>query len=172
MGAFTFHSYNANENLSLSGIERIFHSLKKSENLACHDGRGKSRSFAKVFECDVVIINKHRPAVSVCQITDVIGDPSGKNCIIIDDIICGGGTLCGAAEKLKSMGAKSVVAMSTHGVLSGDALSKIEKSQIEKLVITDTIEKEVDCEKLAIASVGQMFVDKIRELDFIECKKR
>ena len=90
-GFFDFPVYNLHtEDLFAKHLKKSFANdfLKDIAIVAPDLGCAKkSRSFAKVFECDVVIINKHRPAVSVCQITDVIGDPSGKNCIIIDDII-------------------------------------------------------------------------------------
>ena len=88
----------------------------------------------------MAIVDKRRPAPGKSKVMNVIGNVNGKTCIIVDDIIDSGGTIVNAAQALKDRGAKEVYVYITHGVLSGEAVEKIKKSVIKKLVITDTID--------------------------------
>lgn len=99
----------------------------------------RARAFAKKLNVDLAIIDKRREKAGVSEVMHVIGDVAGKVCIMVDDIVDSGGTLCNAARALKENGAKSVNAYIVHGVLSGGAVARIEASDIEKMVITDTI---------------------------------
>lgn len=99
----------------------------------------RARALAKRLEADLVIIDKRREKAGVSEVMNVIGEVEGKVCILVDDIVDSGGTLCNAAEALKKKGAKSVYAYVVHGVLSGEAVERVSNSQLEKLVITDTI---------------------------------
>jgi ribose-phosphate pyrophosphokinase len=99
----------------------------------------RARSLASRIDAPLAIIDKRRDQPGESEVMNVIGNVSGQNCILIDDIIDSGGTLCNAAEALIEKGARSVVAYITHGVFSGGAVAKIMASKIETLVITDTI---------------------------------
>lgn len=104
----------------------------------------RAKQLANSLQLETVIINKQRPKAELSEITDIIGEVTGKNCLIIDDLICGGRTLCNAALKLKELGANSVGGFITHGVLAGQnaesIIEKISNSSINELVITDSIE--------------------------------
>jgi ribose-phosphate pyrophosphokinase len=100
----------------------------------------RARAFAKLMDdTDLAIIDKRRPSANVSQVMHIIGDIKGRDCIIVDDMIDTGGTLCKAAEALKSHGAKRVFAYATHPVFSGNAVKNIEDSAIDELVVTDSI---------------------------------
>ncbi len=99
----------------------------------------RARGLASRIDAPLAIIDKRRDRPGESEVMNVIGDVAGRNCIMIDDIIDSGGTLCNAAAALAERGASSVVAYITHGVLSGGAVAKIMASKIEKLLITDTI---------------------------------
>lgn len=99
----------------------------------------RARAFAKKLDADLAIIDKRREKAGVSEVMNVIGNVEGKTCIMVDDIVDSGGTLCNAAVALKEQGAKSVYAYIVHGVLSGGAVARIASSPIEKMVITDSI---------------------------------
>ena len=99
----------------------------------------RARAFAKGLNTDLAIIDKRREKAGESEVMNIIGDVEGRRCILIDDIVDSGGTLCNAAVALKEQGAKSVSAYTTHGVLSGGAVARISASPIETLVATDSI---------------------------------
>lgn len=99
----------------------------------------RARAFAKKLGVDLAIIDKRRPEAGVSEVMNVIGDVSGKTCILVDDIADSAGTLCNAAVALKNHGAVDVYAYVVHGVLSGGAVARIEASPIRKLIVTDSI---------------------------------
>jgi len=99
----------------------------------------RARHFAKKVSSDLAIIDKRREKAGVSEVMNVIGDVKGKVCIMVDDMVDSGGTLCNAAQALMDNGAKGVHAYACHGVLSGGAVSRISASPIEEMVITDTI---------------------------------
>lgn len=99
----------------------------------------RARSLAKRLNADLAIIDKRRERAGVSEVMNIIGDVSGRACILVDDIVDSAGTLCNAAVALKDAGAKSVKSYVTHGVLSGGAVERVNKSPLEKLVITDSI---------------------------------
>ena len=99
----------------------------------------RARAMAKAIETDLAIIDKRRPRANVAEIMNIIGDVSGRTCIITDDIVDTAGTLCNAAGALKERGAIGVVAYITHPVLSGAAIERITNSALDELVVTDTI---------------------------------
>ncbi|MAE50554.1 MAG: phosphoribosylpyrophosphate synthetase [Micavibrio sp.] len=119
----------------------------------------RARGLAKRCNGDLAIIDKRREKAGVSEVMHVIGDVNGKICILVDDIVDSGGTLCNAAVALKEKGAKAVYAYVAHGVLSGEAVKRVEKSPMEKLVITDSIaatdaiEQSKRVEQLSIASL-------------------
>ena len=102
-------------------------------------GVARARAIAKRIDADLAIIDKRREAAGVSEVMNVIGDVKNRDCILIDDIVDSGGTLCNAAVALMDQGATSVSAYITHGVLSGGAVARVAASPIEKMVITDSI---------------------------------
>jgi len=100
----------------------------------------RARAIAKRLEVDLAIIDKRRDQAGQSEVMNVIGDVDGRNCILVDDIVDSAGTLCNAAVALKDAGAVAVSAYTTHGVLSGDAVSRVTASPLEELVITDSIQ--------------------------------
>ncbi|MEP0321763.1 ribose-phosphate pyrophosphokinase [Bauldia litoralis] len=100
----------------------------------------RARALAKRLDAPLAIVDKRRERPGEAEVMNVIGDVEGRNCILFDDIIDSGGTLCNAAEVLMEMGARSVLAYCTHGVLSGGAVARIMASKLEELVITDSIQ--------------------------------
>jgi ribose-phosphate pyrophosphokinase len=125
-------------------------------------GVKRARSYAKYFERDLVICDKERRVANEVSAITVIGDVAGKEVILIDDIIDTAGTLCKAADALIEKGAKSVKAMLTHPVLSGNAYENIEKSQLSEVIVTDTIPLTKESEKIKVLSCAQLFARAIR----------
>ena len=99
----------------------------------------RARALAKRIDASLAIVDKRRERAGESEVMNIIGDVSGKSCILVDDIVDSGGTLCNAAEALLKQGAKDVSAYITHGVLSGGAVARISSSKLKELVITDTI---------------------------------
>jgi ribose-phosphate pyrophosphokinase len=99
----------------------------------------RARTIARRLNCDLAIIDKRRERAGVSEVMNIIGEVDGRDCILIDDIVDSGGTLCNAAEALLANGARSASVYVTHGVLSGGAVARIAASPIEKLTITDSI---------------------------------
>ncbi len=99
----------------------------------------RARHMAKRLECDLAIIDKRRPKPNESKVMNIIGDVRGRTCVIIDDMVDTANTLCEAASALKQEGAVSVIAYSTHAVLSGNAVARIQNSDLDELVVTDTI---------------------------------
>ncbi|MFI3246415.1 MAG: ribose-phosphate pyrophosphokinase [Ferrimonas sp.] len=115
----------------------------------------RARAVAKLLDdTDLAIIDKRRPQANVAQVMHIIGDVSDRDCIIVDDMIDTGGTLCKAAEALKQQGARRVFAYATHAVFSGNALQNIVDSVIDEVIITDTI--PLKPEMLATGKVSQL----------------
>jgi len=100
----------------------------------------RARAVAKRLDADLAIIDKRRERAGVSEVMNIIGDVENRRCILIDDIVDSGGTLCNAAVALKEAGALEVYAYITHGVLSGKAVERVANSPLEKLVVTDSIE--------------------------------
>jgi len=100
----------------------------------------RARAIARRLNCDLAIIDKRRERAGVSEVMNVIGDVSGRDCILVDDIVDSGGTLCNAAEELIRVGARSVSVYVTHGVLSGGAVARIASSPVEMMVLTDSIQ--------------------------------
>ena len=98
----------------------------------------RARALAKRLDCRLAIVDKRRDRPGESEVMNVIGDVNGKDCLLIDDIVDSGGTLCNAAEALLANGATSVTAYITHGVLSGGAVTRVTSSKLKELVITDT----------------------------------
>jgi len=125
-------------------------------------GVKRARSFAQYFERDLVICDKERRKANEVAAITVIGEVDGADVILIDDLVDTAGTLCKAADALIEKGAKSVKAMCTHPVLSGDAYENIEKSKIEKLIVTDTIPLLKTSKKIEVLQSSKLFARAIR----------
>lgn len=122
----------------------------------------RARAFAKRLECDLAIIDKRRPKANVSEVMNIIGDVEGRTCVIMDDIVDTAGTLCKAATALKANGAQKVLAYCTHAVLSGAAVSRINDSDLDELVVTDTIPLRDDAkasQKIRQISVASLLAD-------------
>jgi ribose-phosphate pyrophosphokinase len=127
-------------------------------------GTKRASTYAKVLDCDLAIGFKQREKQNEVTNLQIIGDVKDKNCIIVDDIIDTGGTLIKAANKLKENGAISVMAMCTHGLLSGDGLPNIENSTIDKLILTDTIPLKRKSDKVQIVTVAHLLAEVIKSV--------
>ncbi|ARS54303.1 ribose-phosphate pyrophosphokinase [Kushneria konosiri] len=99
----------------------------------------RARAIAKQLNADLAIIDKRRPSANQAQVMHIIGDIKDRTCVLVDDMVDTAGTLCKAAEALKAHGARRVLAYSTHAILSGPAVDNITKSQLDELVVADTI---------------------------------
>jgi ribose-phosphate pyrophosphokinase len=127
----------------------------------------RARALAKQLGCDLAIIDKRRPAANVSEVMHVIGEIEGRNCVIMDDMIDTAGTLVKAAEVLKDRGAKRVFAYCTHPILSGPAIERIANSQLDEVVITNTIplnEAAKANPKIRQLSVAFLFAETIRRI--------
>lgn len=125
----------------------------------------RARAVAKrLDDCDLAIIDKRRPKANESKVMNIIGDVEGRTCIMVDDIVDTAGTLCKAAEALKDMGAVKVLAYVTHPVLSGKAIDNITNSQLDGLVVTDTIplsQEAKDSGRVRVVSISRMLADSI-----------
>ncbi|WP_087105892.1 ribose-phosphate pyrophosphokinase [Parendozoicomonas haliclonae] len=120
-----------------------------------HGGVVRARAFAKHLNTDLAIIDKRRPEANRAEVMNIIGDVEGRTCILVDDMVDTAGTLCMAAKALKAKGAIKVVAYASHPVLSGRAMENLTNSELDELVITNTIP----------LSPAAKAIDKIRALD-------
>jgi len=143
----------------------------KGNNLICVSpdvgGVERTRALARKLDKGIAIIDKRRPAPGKSQVMNVIGNVKNKTCIIIDDIIDSGGTIVNAAQALINRGAKEVHVYITHGVLSGEAVEKIKKSKIKKLVITDTIDNSDKVKKaknIEVLSIANLLGEAIKRI--------
>ena len=127
----------------------------------------RARSLAKRLDADLAIVDKRRPEAGKSEVMNIIGDVNGKRCIMLDDMCDSGGTLANAAAALKESGAKSVSAYVTHGVLSGNAVERIEKSVLDELVMTDTIEPSaaaIKSKSIRILPIAPLLGEAIRRI--------
>ena len=143
----------------------------KTNNLICVapdvGGTPRARALGKMLNVGLAIVDKRRQAPGRSEVMNVIGNVNNKTCIIVDDIIDSGGTIVNAAKILKKKGAKEVHVYVSHGVLSGDAVEKIKKSEIKNLVITDTIdnsEKVKKAKNIEILSISNLVGEAIKRI--------
>lgn len=127
-------------------------------------GIKRARSFAKFFDADLAVCDKHRKEANKVDSMRLIGEVEGKDVILVDDLVDTAGTICKAATLLKEKGASSVRAVCTHGVLSGKAHENIDNSLLEELVVTDTIPLKQDSKKIKVLSVSTLFAKAIRKI--------
>lgn len=124
----------------------------------------RARSLAKRLNAGLAIVDKRREKAGESEVMNVIGDVQAKDCILVDDIVDSGGTLCNAADALMARGAISVTAYITHGVLSGSAADRISNSQLKELVITDSIQPTpavMNTANIRVLSVGELIGEAI-----------
>ncbi len=127
----------------------------------------RARALANKLNADLAIVDKRRPEAGKSEVMNIIGDVNGKACIMLDDICDSGGTLANAAAALKEQGAVSVSAYVTHGVLSGNAVQRIEKSVLDELVMTDTIqpsEGALKSKKIRVLPMSPLLGEAIRRI--------
>jgi ribose-phosphate pyrophosphokinase len=132
----------------------------------------RARALAKrLDDADLAIIDKRRPKANVAEIMHIIGDVEGRSCVLVDDLVDTAGTLCHAADALKKHGAIKVVAYCTHAVLSGSAIKNINNSELDELVVTDTIPLSREAEesgRIRQLSVAEMLAETIRRISVSE----
>ncbi|PHS18531.1 MAG: ribose-phosphate pyrophosphokinase [Kangiella sp.] len=128
----------------------------------------RARAVAKrLNDSELAIIDKRRPEANKAEVMHIIGDVAGRDCIIVDDMVDTAGTLCTAAKALKANGARSVSAYATHAVLSGKAVENINNSDLDRLVVTDTIPLRDDakqCSRITVLSLSEMLGESIRRI--------
>jgi ribose-phosphate pyrophosphokinase len=130
-------------------------------------GVERTRALSRKINVGIAIIDKRRPAPGKSEVMNIIGNVKNKICVIVDDIIDSGGTIVNAAKALKDKGAKNVYVYITHAVLSGLAVERIEKSNIKKLITTDTIDnskKISGCKKIEIISIAPMISEAMKRI--------
>jgi len=125
----------------------------------------RARALANRINAPLAIVDKRRPRAGESEVMNIIGDVEGRHCILVDDIVDSGGTLCNAADALMKKGAKDVYAYITHGVLSGGAVARIAASKIKELVLTDTIQPTEAvrvAKNIRVISVGSLLGEAIK----------
>ena len=130
-------------------------------------GVERTRAYSKRLGASLAIIDKRRERANVSEVMHLIGDVSGKDCIIVDDMIDTAGTLCNAARAIMDGGARSVVACATHGVLSGPAVQRIEESALAEVVVTNSVlasEEARASKKIKFLSIGRLLGEAIRRI--------
>jgi ribose-phosphate pyrophosphokinase len=127
----------------------------------------RARALAKRIDAQLAIVDKRRERPGESEVMNIIGDVSGRSCILVDDIVDSAGTLCNAAGALKEAGAEGVVAYCTHGVLSGAAAARVDKSALTELVITDSIaayEASKATPKIRLLAIAPLLAEAIRRI--------
>ena len=130
-------------------------------------GAERARALGRRINAGIAIVDKRRPAQGKSEVMNIVGYVKNKTCIIVDDIIDSGGTIVNAAKALKEKGAKDVYVYITHAVLSGDAVEKIKKSQVNKLFITDSIDnsnKIKKSNKIQVISIASMLAEAMKRI--------
>jgi ribose-phosphate pyrophosphokinase len=127
----------------------------------------RARAVAKQLGIDLAIIDKRRPAVGVAEVMNIIGDVENRTALLVDDMVDTAGTLCNAAKALKEHGARKVVAYCTHPVLSGKAIDNLKNSELDELVVTDSIplsQAALDCQRVRVLTLSKMLAEAVRRL--------
>ncbi len=127
-------------------------------------GVGRARAFASYFQADMVVCDKQRKRANEVASMQVIGDVTGADVVLVDDMVDTAGTICKAAAIIMDNGARSVRAVCTHPVLSGKAYENIESSVLEEIVVTDTIPLRKESEKIKVLTVANLFAEAIQKL--------
>ena len=123
-----------------------------------------ARAYAKLLHCSLVVIDKRRPKPNMVEIVNIIGDVENKDVLLVDDLIDTAGTIVGAVSALKAKGANNIFGAITHPLLSGEAMERIENSEMSKLFVTDTIDftDRTKSEKIKVLSAADLFAESIR----------
>ncbi|MSP66993.1 MAG: ribose-phosphate pyrophosphokinase [Alphaproteobacteria bacterium] len=127
----------------------------------------RARAYAKRLDADLAIVDKRRERAGVSEVMNIIGDVQGRQCLIVDDIVDSGGTLCNAAQALIDKGAQSVVAYVAHGVLSGGAVARVAASALSSLVITDSIRPNQavrQASNIQVLSIAELIGEAMRRI--------
>ena len=127
----------------------------------------RARAVAKVLNTDLAIIDKRRPKANVAEVMNIIGDVQGRTCLIVDDMIDTANTLCKAASALKERGAERVLAYATHPVFSGEAVNRIASSDIDQVVVTDTIalsDAARNCDRIRQVTIAGLLAETMRRI--------
>lgn len=127
-------------------------------------GLARARTYAKFFEAEMVVCDKHRKRANEIASMQVIGDVKGKNVVLVDDMADTAGTICKAANIIKEKGAASVRAICTHPILSGKAYENIEVSELEELIVADTLALKQASKKINVISVADLFATAIKNV--------
>jgi len=130
-------------------------------------GAERARAYAKRLDAELAIVDKRRTEDGTAEVMNVVGDVEGRTCILQDDIIDTAGTIQKAAQALKDAGAERVLACAVHGVLSGPAIERIEKSPLDQLIVTNTVplsEAGKRCKKIVVLSVARLLGQAIRNI--------
>jgi ribose-phosphate pyrophosphokinase len=128
----------------------------------------RARALAKRLGADLAIVDKRRERAGESEVMNIIGEVEGRSCILVDDIIDSGGTICNAAEALLAEGAKDVCAYATHGVLSGGAVARVNGSKLKSLVVTDSIaatNEMIKCPKIRRISIAPLIGEAMRRIN-------
>lgn len=121
-----------------------------------------ARAYAKRLEADLILIDKRRPRQNEAEVMNIIGEVEGKNILIVDDLVDTAGTLCNAVKALKDQGALDVYAACTHPVLSGNAVERLQKSELRKMIVTDTLQVTGKSNKIEVESVARIFAEAMK----------
>ena len=127
----------------------------------------RARAVAKQLGCDLAIIDKRRPSANESEVMNLIGEVADRTCVLVDDMVDTAGTLCKAAQALKEKGASKVVAYATHAVLSGAAIDNITNSELDELIVTNSVplsEEAKQCSKIKVLSIGPPLAESIRRI--------
>ena len=127
-------------------------------------GVPRAETFAKRLKSNLAVIIKRRPEPDVSEVTHIVGDVEGKIAVVVDDMISTGGTLVKAAEALRKKGATDVYTLATHGIFAGDAIAQFEKSDISRVIVTNTIPRTIDSAKVEHLTIAQILADAIKRI--------
>src|SRR3954466_12873349 len=152
-------------------VKDITDNLKGKEPMVVSPDVGgvvRARALASRLNTDLAIVDKRREKAGMSEVMNIIGDVDGRACILIDDIVDSGGTLCNAADALLQNGATEVYAYATHGVLSGKAVERIQKSKLKSMVVTDSIEATPQmktCANLRSITIAPLLGEAMRRIN-------
>jgi ribose-phosphate pyrophosphokinase len=127
-------------------------------------GVPRAETFAKRLKSSLAVIIKRRPEPDVSEVTHIVGDVQGRIAVVVDDMISTGGTLVKAAEALRKRGATDVYTLATHGIFAADAIGQFEKSEINRVIVTNTIPRTIDSTKVEHLTIAQILADAIKRI--------
>jgi ribose-phosphate pyrophosphokinase len=127
-------------------------------------GVPRAETFAKRLKSTLAVIIKRRPEPDVSEVTHIVGDVQGKVAVVVDDMISTGGTLVKAAEALRKRGATDVYTLATHGIFAGDAIAQFERSEINRVIVTNTIPRTIESPKVEHLTIAQILADAIKRI--------